>query len=210
MIEIELSGIPLRFETAPELFSPAAVDRGTLAMLSQVDFSPEDRVLDLGCGYGVVGILAAKLIGAGHVVLCDVSQQAVECARKNARLNGVPEADIRVSDGYEHIPQHDFTLILSNPPYHTDFSVAKRFIEGGFQRLRVGGRMVLVTKRLEWYKNKLASTFGGVKVREADGYCVFLAEKRESSPRKAEKSAPKLSRKLARKYKKGGKNGNSV
>ena len=71
-----------------------------------------------------------------------------------------------------------FDLILSNPPYHTDFKVAKTFIEKGFNRLRIGGKMFMVTKRKDWYKNKLISIFGGVKIYEEDGYFIFEAQKR--------------------------------
>ena len=56
--------------------------------------------------------------------------------------------------------------------------MAKKFIEKGFNRLRVGGRMLMVTKRRDWYLNKLRAIFGGVRVREIDGYFVFVAEKR--------------------------------
>lgn len=70
---------------------------------------------------------------------------------------------------------------LSNPPYHADFSVPKEFIEKGFNRLQIGGKMYMVTKRKDWYKNKLISIFGGVKIWEIDGYYVFLAIKKQSS-----------------------------
>ena len=66
-----IKGVELRFKTEDGVFSPSGIDKGTLAMLSQVVFSPGDRVLDLGCGYGVVGILAAKLIGSEQVVMLD-------------------------------------------------------------------------------------------------------------------------------------------
>lgn len=201
MIEIQIKNTPLKFETDSELFSPKTVDVGTLSMLALTEFLQEDKVLDLGCGYGVVGILACKLIGWENVIMCDISDKAVEYARRNAKLNGIPNADIRISNGFENIMEHDFTLILSNPPYHTNFSVAKHFIEVVFNKLSVGGRMVMVTKRLEWYKNKLSSVFGGVKVQEINGYYVFIAEKRNNYIKKKEKKAT-LSKKLQRKQKK--------
>lgn len=203
VIETEIKNIPLRFQTDVGLFSPGAVDTGTLAMLSRVDFEEKDKVLDLGCGYGVVGILAARLIGQEKVVLCDRLEKAVEYAGINAKRNEVPGLDIRLSDGFENIPDHDFTLILSNPPYHTDFSVAKHFIEEGFRHLALTGRLVMVTKRLEWYRNKIASVFGGVRVDEIDGYYVFMAEKRKAaagSRKKKVEKTNKLSRKLQRRY----------
>lgn len=200
MIRTNIKETELVFQTDDEVFSPKYIDPGTLAMLSETDILPDDRVLDLGCGYGVVGILAAKLIGEENVVMCDISGKAAECAMKNAVLNGVENVKILQSDGFENITGNDFTLILSNPPYHADFSVPKYFIEQGFGRLAVGGRMVMVTKRLDWYKNKLTSVFGGVKVKETGGYYVFTAEKRSNRVKPKSKPVQKLSKKLRRKY----------
>lgn len=197
-----IKNIPLFFQTSDTLFSPNAVDTGTLSMLSQTEFLPDDKVLDLGCGYGAVGILAAKLIGQDKVTMCDVSEAAVRYSQNNAKLNQVPDITVKLSDAYENIPDSDFTLILSNPPYHTDFSVAKRFIEDGFHRLALGGRMLMVTKRLTWYKKKFTSVFGGCKIREINGYYVFIAEKRAPVIKKKDKNTNKLSKKLQRKYKK--------
>ena len=199
MISAEIKNVILKFETDSSNFSPNNIDVGTLAMLSAVDFLPSDKVLDMGCGYGVVGILAAKLIGQENVAMCDISEAAVKQAKINAELNGVPNIDIKVSDGFSEIPDNDFTLILSNPPYHTDFSVPKHFIEVGFKKLAVGGKMIMVTKRLDWYKNKLTSIFGGVRVREINGYYVFISEKRGERVRKKEKPINKLSKKLRKK-----------
>jgi len=149
----------------------------------------------------VVGICAAKQIGAEKVVMCDVSQNAVLLSRQNAEANGVEAVTIRQSDGLKEISENGFTIILSNPPYHTDFAVAKGFIEDGFKKLVLGGRMVMVTKRLDWYRNKLSSVFGGVTVKEKDGYYVFIAEKRGNrTPKKEKKNEQILSKKLQRKY----------
>ncbi|MCM1308070.1 MAG: class I SAM-dependent methyltransferase [Butyrivibrio sp.] len=200
MISVTVKNVPLIFKTDTTIFAPKAIDTGTLAMLSVIDFTPNDKVLDLGCGYGIVGILAAKIIGSKNVIMCDISQTAVEYSKINAQLNQVTDIDIKVSDGYKNITDGDFTLILSNPPYHTDFSVAKNFIEGRYKRLVLGGRMVMVTKRLTWYKNKLSSVFGGVKVQEIDGYYVFIAEKKQREKNKSYDTENKLSKKLARKY----------
>lgn len=200
-IEEQVQGIDLVLNTNEEVFSPTAVDKGTRAMLSFVEFKENDKVLDLGCGCGVVGILAAKQIGADNVVMCDVSENAVQLSKQNAAANGVAGVTIRRSDGLNEISEKDFTLILSNPPYHTDFAVAKGFIEDGFKKLAIGGKMVMVTKRLDWYRNKLSSVFGGVTVKEKDGYYVFLAEKRSNrKPKKEKKNEQIMSKKLQRKY----------
>ncbi len=184
-ITASIKGIDLVFQAEPGLFSPRQVDPGTLAMLSVVEFLPEDKVLDLGCGYGVVGILAARLIGAERVFMIDNDPAAVACAQTNARQNHVPDVSISVSDGFDQFGETDFTKILCNPPYHEDFSVPKRFVHKGFNRLVIGGQMVMVTKRRKWYEMKLKGIFGAVRIREVDGYHVFTATKESATWAKA-------------------------
>ncbi len=185
MISADFNGIRLNFQTLPTLFSPNALDAGTRAMLSATQFRQGDKVLDLGCGYGFAGIYAAKLIGGDNVTMVDIDETAVDIAGKNARLNEAPNIRVFQRDGFKNIGDAAYTVILSNPPYHTDFSVAKHFIEKGFNRLVIGGRMVMVTKRRDWYKNKLTSIFGGVSIKEVEGYFIFTAEKRASCYAKA-------------------------
>ena len=177
-IRATLMGEEMALESAPGLFSPERVDRGTRAMLSVAAFAPGLRVMDLGCGCGVVGILAAKKCGAEGIWMSDIDPLAVEIARRNAEANGVPGVHIARSDGFQSVDASGFDLILTNPPYQSDFKVAKGFIEKGFNRLKPGGRLLMVTKRREWYKNKLIAIFGGVKIHEIDGYFVFEAERR--------------------------------
>ncbi len=198
MITIVNNGTCFRFKTEPSMFSPNVIDRGTLAMLSQVDFRRGDKVLDIGCGYGVVGILAAAEVGEQRVTMSDISKKAVEWAKYNASLNGFSQINVLQSNGYEKISDTDFSLILSNPPYHTDFSVAKQFIEGGYHRLRLGGRIVLVVKRLLWYQKKMTAVFGGISVKEIDGYYVLISERRRGKVKKSAKGKD-MSKKLLRK-----------
>jgi len=188
LIRANIKGIDLELETSKNCFSPGKVDAATLAMLSCIEFEPGQKVLDLGCGYGVVGITAARLIGAGSVYMVDIDPEAVSYSKKNAERNGVADVHIILSDGLEALSESGFDVILSNPPYHADFSVAKKFIEKGFNRLKIGGKMLMVTKRREWYKNKFISVFGGVRIHEIDGYLVFEAERRNLSY--AKKSKP--------------------
>lgn len=187
MIKTRIKGIDMTFETNEKVFSPKNVDGGTLAMLSVVDFIETDKVLDLGCGYGVVGILAAKIIGAKHIFMLDVNSEAVSLSKRNALMNAVGEVNVIESDNFRNLDEKDFTVILSNPPYHADFSVPKSFIEKGFNRLSIGGRMYMVTKRKEWYKNKLESIFGGVKIWEINGYYVFMSIKKTNTYAKVKK-----------------------
>lgn len=257
IIKFEYEGHELSFFSDASLFSPGQVDRGTQAMLSEISFEKEWRILDLGCGYGVVGASAATVTGFKNVIMTDVNEKAVALSRKNILYNFYPDAfgknkenlteiraaednavedkvteiraaeskavediiventaidnklideiysvlekNIFVSDGLKNITEKDFDIILSNPPYHTDFSIAKEFIEDGYRKLKTGGRMVMVTKRRTWYENKLRSVFGGVRVIEKDGYVVFIAEKREKKPVKDKTNQAGMSKKLQRK-----------
>jgi 16S rRNA (guanine1207-N2)-methyltransferase len=180
VLRASVAGVELRFETRPGLFSPRALDAGTLALLSPVRFEANDKVLDLGCGYGLVGIYAAHFMPPAQVYLLDNDQEAVEIARANSALNGVGSVNLILSDGFSGTRETGFSKIISNPPYHADFSVPKHFIEKGFNRLKLGGSMWMVTRRLTWYKNKLKAIFGGSRVREVNGYYVFEAVKTAS------------------------------
>ena len=173
-----INSIDLVFESSRSSFSPQRIDRGTLAMLSVAELSESDKVLDLGCGYGVIGIYAAKRIGERNVIMSDIDATSVALSTKNAAMNGVGGIKVILSDGFKDIRDSNFTLILSNPPYQVDFSVPKHFIEKGFNRLTIGGKMLMVTKRELWYKNKLTAIFGGVNITNIGGYHVFCAEKR--------------------------------
>lgn len=197
---VDINSIHMSFQTEDGLFSPSGADRGTLAMLSTVTLNSEDKVLDLGCGYGLVGIWAAKQVGTGRVVMCDISEEAVNTAKQNAVNNQVEDIRIIQCDALEGIPDSDFTKILSNPPYHEDFSVAKHFIEQGWKHLAPDGWIIMVTKRRDWYYNKIKAVFGGVRVEEIDGYYVFSAQKRQrKKPVKINQQI--MSKKLQRKTK---------
>lgn len=168
----------LILETDDRLFSPRQPDKGTLAMLQQIELKPEDHLLDLGCGYGLVGLAAAKVLTPEHVCLVDVDPLAIAVASSNATANGLANVRIILGDGPDAASPDLFSLILCNPPYHTDFSVAKRLIEKSINRLMTGGKLVLVVKRVDWYRNKMTHVFGGVQVTMADGYAVLMSEKR--------------------------------
>ncbi|MCH4547465.1 methyltransferase [Rhizobium changzhiense] len=178
MIDTEIHGVKLRLNTSLRGFSPKAIDPGTSTLLSLVKIGEENKVLDLGCGYGVVGIFAARFTNPMLVHMVDIDPEMVRLAKKNAEANGVSSVNCCISDGFDNVNETGFDLILSNPPYHVDFSVPKKFIEKGFNRLAIGGSLWMVVKRQAWYENKLRKTFGGVKIYQLNGYCVLQAERR--------------------------------
>ena len=191
MYNAKLWGQDLVIQTQPGLFSPSGADIGTCAMVSCVTLEQGQTLLDLGCGAGLVGIAAAKVLGSEAVWMTDIDESAVRCARENAAHNGVEGVHIVCGDALDAVEATGFDWILSNPPYHADFSVAKKFIEKGFNRLKVGGKLVMVVKRELWYRNKLTAIFGGVKMAEIDGYYIFTAEKRNAAYAPKKQKAPK-------------------
>lgn len=193
---------PLEIEATEGLFSPRGADAGTLSMVSAVELESGQKLLDLGCGAGLVGIAAAKVLGEENVWMTDVDPAAVRCAAENAKRNGVENVHLCCGDALDAVDASGFDWILSNPPYHADFSVAKKFIEKGFNRLKLGGKLVMVVKRELWYRSKLTAIFGGARMQEIGGYFVFTAEKRSeryAPPKpKAPKTPPNASKKKRR------------
>lgn len=199
MLTINYQATSLQFETDAEVFSPHGLDLGTESMMEQLHTTDGQRVLDLGCGFGFVGIYLATQYPHDRVTMVDVDQNAVGLSKLNAQRNHVTPTILQ-SNGFEKLAGQTFDLILSNPPYHTDFAVAKAFIEDGHRHLAMGGHLYMVTKRRKWYENKLRSTFGNVQVTELNDYCVFVAEKRPFAKRKKNQAKEHtLSKKLQRK-----------
>jgi 16S rRNA (guanine1207-N2)-methyltransferase len=125
----------------------------------------------------LVGIYATHRTDPTSVSLVDVDPVAVEIAKRNLRLNCVDGATALVSDAFSDLSETGFTKILCNPPYHVNFSVPKRLIEKGFDRLVIGGSMIPVCKREGWYRNKLQAIFGNVQASRDNEYIVFQATK---------------------------------
>lgn len=198
MLAIRYDELTLEFETNESVFSPKGLDAGTKAMLKEAVINDQDRILDLGCGYGFVGIYLAKRYPEAAVTMTDISANAIDLTTKNAQRNGVAP-EIILSEGFKEISDKTFDVILSNPPYHVDFSVPKEFIEQAYRQLALNGKLYMVTKRRKWYENKIRSVFGYVKVTEVEGYYVFYAEKRAKKPL-VKKKEKKMSKKLQRKY----------
>jgi 16S rRNA (guanine1207-N2)-methyltransferase len=177
--EATFEGVTYPIRSAPGVFSPRKLDEGTAFMLSQMGRpEPATRFLDLGCGAGVVSCIATEAWGC-QVTAVDVSARALRLTALNA-----PRAEVLASDGFSSLGGRQFDLIASNPPYHTDFGVARAFIEGAHAHLAVGGRLYLVIKRADWYVQKVRSVFGGCRVSEVNGYTVISAERREPKPAK--------------------------
>jgi len=179
----DIAGLTL--STLPGVFSWQALDDGTAFLLDNLTVTPGERVLDVGCGYGVIG-LSAAIRGAGNVTLTDDSLLATYCARASIKHNqallaNVP-IDVAVGDLFAGIGSQKFNLIVSNPPFHqqfeTDMHVTRRLIQESTMHLLTSGRLVIVANVFLRYDKLMRETFGSDNVRtvaENARYAVWEA-----------------------------------
>ena len=114
-----LLGHHLTFHSTWGLFSPKAIDEGSRLLLDHLEVRPDDRSIDLGCGYGPLGLAIARSAPLGHCLMVDKDFVAVEYANGNAARNGIPNARAILSDGLRHVPEQRFTLAVTNLPAKT-------------------------------------------------------------------------------------------
>ena len=138
-------GHALRFLTDAGVFSKGEVDYGTATLLKALPEEMAGRVLDLGCGWGAVGVALGKKQPALEIVMTDINRRAVELARRNLDANGV-RAEVVQGDGFENVTG-EFDAILTNPPIRA----GKAVIYGLFARARVflkpGGALYVVIRK---------------------------------------------------------------
>ncbi len=188
LVHDRLRGFDLQLRTQPGVFSANAVDTGSRLLIEAMRVSPTARVLDLGCGYGVIGIVAAKLAVRGHAVLVDSDVRATRLSEENLALNGVSNAAVILGDGIQDLPPKSrFDVVASNPPTHSGREVLNDFVSGAYKVLRPRGRLYMVVNRLLSLRREVEAVFGNVEVAaRAGGYIVVSAVK---MPRTAEEKS---------------------
>lgn len=179
LVRFSFQGREFAFETDRAVFSHGAVDRGTRLLLEALEIHPADDILDIGCGYGIVGAVAAALAPRGHAVLTDVNERAVELSRDNTRRNGLMNVEVLLGAGYEPVRGRTFDVIATNPPIRAGRGVVEGFIEGGPAHLKPGGRFYLVARTGMGAKTLgriIARVFGGAEeVERGGGFRVYRA-----------------------------------
>ena len=185
-IDTTLAGQPMRFCTTWGLFSPREIDSGTWLLLKQfedgqIDIAPNDDILDLGCGYGPIGLTLARLAPQGQTLLVDKDFVAVDYTQQNIALNRIANAEVQLSNGLAHIPaERRFDIICSNVPAKVGKEMLYIMLDDAYTRLKPGGRIVLVTISglREFFKRTLVEAFGNYdKVKQGKDYTVSLAIK---------------------------------
>ncbi|WP_027092010.1 class I SAM-dependent methyltransferase [Cohnella thermotolerans] len=181
-IEAELRGYRFRLTSDAGVFSRDGVDYGSRVLIGMMEFAEDAEVLDLGCGYGPIGLAAARLAPRGHVTMLDINERAVALARENAAANGIVNATVKQSDLYEAVAGRRFDVILSNPPIRAGKAVVHRILSEARDHLRPGGALWIVIQNKQGApsaKAKLQEVFGEDAVAEIGkdkGYRIYRAE----------------------------------
>jgi len=180
--EDSLRGMSFRFWTDHGVFSRGHTDHGTDELVQAMQLDGARHILDLGCGYGIIGIVAAKLAPAAQVVLSDPNERAVELARQNIQTNGVHNAEVRPGENYAPVVGERFDVILTNPPIRAGNQVVFALIAEAPAHLTEDGRFYLVAKTKQGarsFARQMEAHFTLVtQVGQGSGYRVYMGEVR--------------------------------
>ncbi len=179
-IKTELQNQSLNFETTFGIFSPKEIDQGTKLLLKHLQIEPDFNCLDLGCGYGPVGIWMARMANEGSVVLLDKDFVAIEYANRNIINNKVSNATALLSNGFSALSEQKFDLIVSNIPAKVGNEMLYLFLYDAIYHLKPGGKFVVVTVNglRHFCKRTFKEVFGNYKkVKQGQAYTISSATK---------------------------------
>jgi len=178
-----LRGRPFTFRTDSAVFSRRDVDAGTRLLIDALQVGPGESLLDVGCGYGPIGVAIAATVEGADVVLTDVNRRAVGLARRNAEANGV-KADVREGALYAPVEGLAFDHIASNPPIRAGKTVVHGIVEGAPAHLLEGGSLWLVVRTAQGgpsLTRKMEGVFGSAEVVARGGGFRVLRSARPTS-----------------------------
>jgi 16S rRNA (guanine1207-N2)-methyltransferase len=181
VLDAELRGFRFQLTSDAGVFSKGGVDYGSRVLIEHMEIPAAARILDVGCGYGPIGLTAAKLAPEGHAVLIDINERAVELARLNAEANGITNVSFAQSDRLAAVEGQRFDVILTNPPIRAGKAVVHRIFEEAKESLLPGGALWIVIQRKQGAPSaraRLEELFGEHAVDEIGkdkGYRIFRA-----------------------------------
>ena len=148
-VKVDAIGAEILMKTRPGVFAHGRVDTGGLALYESVEIKPGERVLELGCGAGLVSLLLAKKFAAEKASyhLVDSDARAVECARENTVLNELDNVTCELNDQFESEQEYD--VVVGNPPYYANHRIAEYFIKTAASVLANSGALYIVSKHAE-------------------------------------------------------------
>ena len=174
-------GNVLKYNADNGVFSKERVDFGTNVLLNALpDFPDGARVLDVGSGYGVIGIAIAKSNAKIRVEMVDVNERAVSLAKENISLNKANNANVYLSNLYENV-EGTFDYIISNPPIRAGKEIVHGVVKDGFKHLNEGGKIYLVIQKKQGspsLEKCMFEVFGNVEtIDKKNGYFVLMSKK---------------------------------
>lgn len=178
----ELRGFNFKFTTDNGVFSKNTVDYGSRALLAAVDLSetPAGPILDMGCGYGPIGMTLAKLAPERQIDMVDVNERALGLAQKNCDLNQIHNVEIFESAEYQNVTAQ-YAGILTNPPIRAGKAVVQNILKGAYEHLLPDGELDVVIQKKQGApsaKQLMADTFGNVQIIHKDkGYYILQSIK---------------------------------
>ena len=181
LVSTYLRGKPFEFITGSSVFSIKRVDLGTRILIESMILPEKGCVLDVGCGYGAVGIAAAAFNRKLHVVLTDVNRRAALLARQNADRNKVSNVEVKHGDLYEPVRALIFNCVLSNPPVSAGMKTVEALIRGAPAVMACKATFQMVVrskigrKTLPTVFNEAFGNFDVLSIES--GYRVLKAEK---------------------------------
>ena len=180
-----LAGNDFTFHSTWGLFSPKSIDEGTQLLAGYLEVKPDAVCLDLGCGYGPLGLTLAKLAPKGQVHLVDKDFVAVEFATKNAQINHLANVQAYLSNGFAQVPADlKFDVIVSNVPAKIGTELLSIFLHDAHARLNPGGKLYVVTISglKDYMKRHLTDVFGNYdKLKQSKTYTAAVAVKEARS-----------------------------
>lgn len=181
-IEGNLLGKNYTFTTDAGVFSKTRIDRGSELLVEAMKFDPDAKVLEIGCGYGPMGIAAADMAYNGQVTMVDINQRAVDLTKENLRRNSINNAQAFVSNGFENVEDQDYDVILMNPPIRAGKKVIYPLVEETVKHLKKGGVFYTVCMTRQGAKSlakHMKTVFPVVEeVKKGSGYRVYRAIKK--------------------------------
>jgi 16S rRNA G1207 methylase RsmC len=175
LIRTTLRGKKFEFLTSSSVFSKRRIDQGTRILIEAMGLPQSGNLLDVGCGYGAVGITAATVNPQLHVIMTDVNMRAVRLARQNTQLNKVTNTEVRYGHLYEPVQDTKFNCILSNPPVSAGMETVKAIVQGAPGVMTPKASLQMVTR------SKIGAKVLPTIFNETFGNCEVLA--RESGYR---------------------------
>lgn len=176
--EFAYRGRTFRFTSAAGVFARRGVDRGSRLLLDALPLPLAGRLLDLGCGYGVLGIVATALSPGVDLTMVDINARAVALAAHNAEQNGVGARVLR-SDGFAALAGERFEAIVCNPPIRAGNQVVDALLAGGAAHLAAGGRLYFVAQTKQGGRStaeRAARAYRDVReVEKGGGFRVYCA-----------------------------------